>query len=461
MIDGVKCSCVGVRSDLWQRNTLLDFGIWVSETTGEVRTRRKVAKFQSLQFIISENGACSIAGSLHKFHNGNDTNYNDFSFADLCQTLQSLNRHFGIKLPTAQIHSLEIGVNLELNYKPEIILRNIICHKNKSFDNLSSKGKRWGVICEYEDYTIKLYDKGHQTRIAEIGKYILRYEIKLHRQRMVKPFGISTLADLQSVEKVAPLLGLLIEKLNEIIFFDFKFKSAELSKSKLLAWKEYSNPNFWKDLNKKQRYKARQRYEILREKYGCIDWARYCINEVAKKWNELAESKQEKGRPFPQLSNPMQADEKGTFSNLECELEKVACDFSKTEEKKESKKVPRYCISCGRQIDGQKSGSRFCSEKVFGKSAKACRNKDSNKRLAFKRKIIRAMGKDLMLRITYTDNGATYTDTLGANEICLTSEWLRKVVSVEVLKSEPQPKLSGNEAKKYLQKISNNNSKTD
>ncbi|MCL1942951.1 MAG: hypothetical protein FWF54_05315 [Candidatus Azobacteroides sp.] len=443
-------------SDLWQHNTLLDFGIWVSETTGEVRTKRKVAKFQSMQFIISENGACSFAGSLHKFHNGNDTNYNDFTFADLYRALQSLNRYFNIELTTAHIHSIEIGVNLELDYKPEIILRNIICYKNKSFDNLSSKGKRWGVICEYEDYTIKLYDKGHQTRIAGIGKYILRYEIKLHRQRMVKPFNISTLADLQSVEKVAPLLGLLIEKLNEIIFFDFKFKGAGLSESKLLAWKQYSNPNFWKDLNKKQRYKARQRYEVLRGKYGCIDWAKYCINEVAKKWNELAESKQETGRPFPKRSEVLQAHEKETFSNLECELEKVACDFSKTKEKEKSKNPPRYCISCGRQINGQKSGSRFCSEKVFGKSAKACRNKDSNRRLTIKRKIIRAMEKDLMLRITYQHGGETYTDTLGANEISLTREWLNKVEKVEVLKSESQ-QLTGNKAKEFLQKVSNNN----
>jgi len=458
MIDGVKCSCVGVCSDLWQRNTLLDFGIWVSEATGEVRTKRKVAKFQSLQFIISDNGACSIAGSLHKFHNGNDTNYNDFTFADLCQTLQSLNRHFGIELPTAQIHSIEIGVNLELNYKPEIILRNIICHKNKTFNNLNGKDIRCGVVCEYDEYAIKFYDKGHQNRISEKGKYILRYEIRLHKQRMLKPYEISTLADLQSAEKVAPLLGLLIEKLNEIIFFDFKFKGAELSKSKLLAWQRYSNPNFWVDLNKKQRYKARQQYEVLREKYGCIDWAKYCINEVAKKWNKLAESKQEKGRPFPQLLEQMQAHEKGTFSHLECLREKVACDLSKTKEKKESKKEPRYCISCGRQIDGQKSGSRFCSEKVFGKSAKACRNKDSNKRLAIKRKIIRAMGKNLMLRITYQHGGETYTDTLGANEISLTRDWLNKIVSVEVLKSEPQ-QLTGSKAKEYLQKISTNNSK--
>jgi len=71
------------------------------------------------------------------------------------------------------------------------------------------------------------------------------------------------------------------------------------------------------------------------------------------------------------------------------------------------------------------------------------------------------MGKDLMLRITYRYNEVEYTDTLGANEICLTSEWLRKVVSVEVLKSEPQPKLSGNEAKEFLQKVSNNNLEND
>lgn len=458
MIDGVKCSCVGVVADVWQGNPLFDFGIWVSETTGEIRTKRKVAKFQSLQFIISENGNCSIAGSLHKFHNGNDTNYNDFIFADLQSTLQSLNNHFHIPLQTATIHSLEIGVNLELDYKPEVILRNIICHKNKPFNNLNSKGKRWGVICEYEDYAVKFYDKGHQSRISEAGKYILRYEIRLNRQRMIKPYGITTLADLRDLEKVAPLLGLLTERLNEVVFFDFKFKGVGLSESKLLAWQRYSNPNFWQDLDKKARYKARQRYEALREKYGCIDWGKYCINEVAKKWAELAEIKQKKGRPFPQPKTDIASTEKATFSNLEYVLEKVACDLSKTTQKKEPKNPPRYCITCGRQIDGQKRGSLFCSEKVFGKSAKACRNKDSNRRLTIKRKIKRAMEKDLMLRITYRHNGETYTDTLGANEISVTRDWLDRIVSVEPLRKEPQPqKLTGEKAKSYLQKVNENN----
>lgn len=68
------------------------------------------------------------------------------------------------------------------------------------------------------------------------------------------------------------------------------------------------------------------------------------------------------------------------------------------------------------------------------------------------------MEKDLMLRITYRYNGETYTDTLGANEISVTRDWLDRVVSVEPLREEPQPeKLTGEKAKSYLQKVSENN----
>jgi hypothetical protein len=40
----------------------------------------------------------------------------------------------------------------------------------------------------------------------------------------------------------------------------------------------------------------------------------------------------------------------------------------------------RFCKSCGRDISNQKKGSVFCSERMFGKVAKGCRNKDSNPR---------------------------------------------------------------------------------
>lgn len=46
----------------------------------------------------------------------------------------------------------------------------------------------------------------------------------------------------------------------------------------------------------------------------------------------------------------------------------------------------RLCRSCGRDISSQNLRSAFCSEKVFGKIAKKCRNLESNPRNNFKKR---------------------------------------------------------------------------
>ncbi|MFR0678097.1 hypothetical protein [Dysgonomonas mossii] len=63
------------------------------------------------------------------------------------------------------------------------------------------------------------------------------------------------------------------------------------------------------------------------------------------------------------------------------------------------------------------------------------------------------MEKDLVLRITYKVEENEYSDILGTNEINITREWLDRIVSVEVLDSS-MPKMAGEKAKEYLQKIS-------
>lgn len=111
MIEGVKCSCIGLDPDRWRVNPNLDFEICVSETTGEMLTSRRVAKVNSMRFILSpQRGGgftCSLAGSLHRYHNANDTNYNAFTFANLSQTVDDLHDRFGVDPSTAIIHSLE------------------------------------------------------------------------------------------------------------------------------------------------------------------------------------------------------------------------------------------------------------------------------------------------------------------------------------------------------------------
>ncbi len=459
MIDGLKCSCVGLNVDLWKNNPYLNFEISVSESTGEILTQRREAKVKNLCFVLSPTSgggfSCSFNGSLHKYSSIDSSNHDDFTYSNLTKALDNLTNDYSIELDHTSIHSLEVGVNIELDYSPEIVFKKAICHKGKPFDRLDSRNKRFGIKCTHTDYAIKLYDKGYQYKIN--GKYILRYEIKMFRQRMLQPFKIYTLSDLKDVEKVTPLICLLLERLNEIVFFDYSFKPKGLSNSKLLSWQQYSNAQYWESLNRNNYYKARKKLAELTQKYSCIDWGKIIAKKVLDKWIDLAELKQKNRRHFPQMIKRLKAEKQATFSNLEYMLENV----TEGDVKKQIKNTPKtkqknetsYCIICGRKLTDQKQGSQFCSERIYGKEARKCRNKDSNRRLAIKRKIYKAMEKELMLRITYKVKGNEYSDILSVDEINITREWLDRIVSVEVLDSS-LPKISGKEANEYLQKIS-------
>lgn len=58
------------------------------------------------------------------------------------------------------------------------------------------------------------------------------------------------------------------------------------------------------------------------------------------------------------------------------------------------------CLSCGKDITTQKSGSKFCSAKIVGESeAHKCRNTNSNYRNNFKRKVEIIKGRGLLFDI--------------------------------------------------------------
>lgn len=451
MIDGVKSLCNGLNVGLWQNNPLLNFNLSVSEQTGELFTHRKEAKSKSLRFTAlksekSNDYTCLINGSLHKYNNADGTNYNDFSFSQLCDTINSLELNYSIDAKTTNIQRLEVGVNIELDYSPEVILKNIICHKGKPFESINCRNRKMGVICEHTDYSIKIYNKSLQSGITD--KHILRYEVKLNRSRTLEPYKIETLADLKDVEKVAPLLQLLQARLKEIVFFDYKFNDQNLTETKQLAWSKYSNPRYWEALNKRSYYKARKQLNELINKYNCIDWQTFLLNKTTQKYNELLQLPTQQNHTLTPTKQTNKAEKEATFSTLVCMSENIPQGCSKA---KPTKKKVCTCLSCGRELIGQKKGSKFCSEKIYGKEAKQCRNKDSNRRLTLKRKIYRAMEVDEMLLITYKENDCTYSDTLSSKELSLSKEWLDKVMSVQ--RVEVGKTLKGKEARKYMKKF--------
>lgn len=441
MIDGFKCTCVGLDADSWKHNKLLDFVQPVSVSTGEVRTQRKEAKVNALTFVVSpmKSGAtsCSLVGSLHKYKNGGVQNWDDFHAKEIRETLDGLADTYNIKLDDALLHSVEVGVNITLNYKPQRIIKSVICHKGKPFKDISKKGEFLGVICEHVDYDIKMYDKSYQQRISNIG-YILRFEIKFKRVRMLETCGIYSLADLKKRECLENVLPILIAKLKEIVFFDFYADTDGLTDKQLLRWERFSNPHYWESLNRKQYYNARVLFAELTKKYKAKDGAELLAEKVSNKYQELLDIKRETLGQFPQLVLDGKRNETGTISNLEYMRENVTYGDVEIQLENNNENEPktttekRYCKTCGREITHQRTSSLFCSEKLYGKEAKRCRNKDSNRRMITKRKIVNAMKKERTLKITYEVNGEYYTDTLQASELAITRDWLDRVVNVVV-----------------------------
>jgi hypothetical protein len=464
MIDGVGCRCFGVNAGYWRDSPNLDFRIFASASTGEILSQHWEAKNDGLRFAISPTGACSIAGSLHRYKNPDGNNHNDFTFSELETALLDLQYKYGILLSDAVIHSIEIGVNIQLDISPEQILKSVICHKGKPFTHLDKANYAIGLVCCHTEYDIKLYNKSLQCCTENCKPDTLRYEVKIKRMRAIEPYHIGTLADLQNAEKVAGLLGLLLERLSEIVFFDFNCSVDKMSKFQKLNWSQYGNPNYWRSLSRNTLYKARKRFEILSIKYKAENIRAKLAEAVLIKWTDLMEFKRKNRRRFHRFKTELKAQLSATFSHLEYVLESVAEGGTQNPKKinehfggknavQKRTQKKRFCMICGRDISHQRKDSRFCSEKDFGKEAKRCRNKDSNRRMILKRKIKNAVMKDCFLLITCTDTeGNSYTDTLAASKISPTREWLNRVVGVEILK-EPPELLGGKKAKEFIHNL--------
>lgn len=455
MIDGVKLACTGVAAADWLACPLLDFGTLISERTGEVLSNTKEAERNGLRFRVGKQvtggGFCSLLGSLHRYKNKGNHNADHFTYSDLQNVIDNLASSYSIDPAATYIQRAEIGVNIPLNYSPDILIKSAICYKGKAFGTLRSGRRILGKIIEFQNYNFKLYNKGKQ---SGTGGNVLRIEVTIKRNSVLKPYGVRTLADLTDPAKCFSLLGLLLDKIKNTIFYDFSYKGGELTEKQYLRYEQYSNPNYWENLDRYNLAKAKLLYWDKVAKYGAINWQKWAIKTALKTWQNLFDFSTEKSLNFTRNFHEMQADEISTFYVFNCfsyfvencpaichkiRSEKTAPKTPAKTTTKQPKKNHCFCLSCGRDISDQKTGSRFCSEKIHGKAARTCRNKDSNARLAKKRKLKRAIKANLWVKITYND----HNETRRAQNITLARDWLDSVMNLEPIK-----KIKSNEPRK-------------
>jgi hypothetical protein len=126
-----------------------------------------------------------ISNSLHKYFHGN--NFTDFYGSEVREAIERLNEETGVNWNSATISKIEYGCNIAGN--ATAITNSLLSYKGKDYLPMHYNGKKYGMVCEFEDYKLKGYDKALQVKQSErfnLGTPLFRWEVAMKRMRPVQ-----------------------------------------------------------------------------------------------------------------------------------------------------------------------------------------------------------------------------------------------------------------------------------
>jgi len=232
-VDYIKARIKGVHKKWFFSNGLLNF-IPVLDEGGEIR--HYYAMYRGLKVKIYAQGTITLQGSLHKYWNYGQHNYNDFSRSGFDEVIQSLRVTLGIEPSQLHITCMEVGVNIVPPVKTASVLNNIFMHKGKDVEQRMSNDHAKFHCVEHDKFVIKLYDKAKQYRLPID---LMRIELKYTNWSSFRKIGIATLADFIHCDKTIFKNDLLL-RWDELLFHDPTSQIPE-------RWTAYSNANFWRE----------------------------------------------------------------------------------------------------------------------------------------------------------------------------------------------------------------------
>ncbi len=280
MIDFVKINYTDKNYQL--PTTKTDFIISVNNETGET-DGKKSGNFHGMEIIKFQSERTLIKGSIHKFYNRTDFNGNDFDLANLYTAIEDLNNEIHLHPDFSKLENIEIGVNIQLPFCPNYLLRNLLFHRTAGFDKTISGA--YYYQSKKNEYIIKIYNKTaqyqrKQTEIKaqlkqnklqpperkrleflqstidrQLKPYTMRFEIKFLKMNVLNDLGLVTISDLLKPEIFSQFKKMLLNEFQEIYFYDYTTDENKMTSSEQIKIKDYRNPNYWQNLNRdKKKY---------------------------------------------------------------------------------------------------------------------------------------------------------------------------------------------------------------
>lgn len=291
MYDFVKIHVKNICIQSIKQNMFLEFHSKLNHKTGEVKENELIAEFDGLEFTIKNNQHLFFNGSVHKFWNQTNTNYNDYTINDFKQTAEVLDEKFDLNAFSCLLHNLEFGVNINLPFETETFLNAIISFKGKEYELDTFNG--FGKLLRFRFnryYELKIYNKGMQYNLND---NILRFEIKVKKMHYFKSkkINIQTLADLLNLDVIEDLKKQLIKTFKELLIYDESINLKEVNRRsdrELLI--NGRNPKYWQNLsnlNPNTYKKKRKRFRELISIYGKSNIQKNVLDLIEQKLEKI------------------------------------------------------------------------------------------------------------------------------------------------------------------------------
>ena len=512
MIDGVKILCNLNPSD-WTSNKNLSFRSWADLSTGEIPHDSKHADLKGIHLsIISGNTGtfCNLRGSLPKYFNNGENNAFDYDYSDFLTTCDLLRDDLKINPKEAVLRGFEFGVNINLPFDISAIYEAVKSFKMNICGINKVEGKRNGVRFDFQQYEIKIYDKGQQ----QTGKKsrLMRFEIVVKKMAFVKSLGIKTLADLQNTRVWVELSKILLKVWAEIIFIDKLLRYKLMSNHQQKKYLRFFDIHYWANLNRNTYYKAKNDLNKLQTLYEGKHNAKQIIYTlIAEKCQKLTTlSSAEIGDNLTKLqgqnntqenvknATPLEKSFWRQFNHLDKGLntgniytpnlssnniknntlksntnlskKNISKSYITNSKKNKNTHAQKYnskkniCMNCKKELKNKKASAKFCGLRCKNHYNGKRRTKERQKQRAtevreLKKLLPKLKALNLPLLVIYKADGAQYADHLQQSEINAPAEWIRQVVKILIMdeKSTPPVCFTTLRAKQLIREITNIN----
>lgn len=297
MYDGIKIDCQVTDPRKW--NTSLNSIGQYDEMTGEVLPFAQ-AKACGLSFLKTQSPSGTkhtIQGSIHRFARNGGENNDDFNIVEVANTIDTLKNKFGVNPDKSKIINFEFGVNINL---PEGITageyqKYLVSISNHGFDKMNTRRDKVGYIAEFDEYSIKIYDKGYQSGSGEQQQ--LRVEVKVLRTRWLEQFGIikkgeplylSRLLDKAMIKQFGNILE---QKISSLICVPRNLDVKKLTNKEEKTFLECRDARSWEEWNSKKRASKQQQLEKIFVKVNQQNPVDVLVRLVNEKWHQLSHYK--------------------------------------------------------------------------------------------------------------------------------------------------------------------------